>query len=310
LDTQSTNHTVNLTGLEPNTEYHFNVQSVDLFGNETLSTDYTFSTTKSPTLVGGILVQNTTWTVANSPYNITTTIQIPAGVTLTIDPGVIINNTTRENMFLLLGKIYAHGTAQAPITINGGGSTIVYCPPPGERIGDFEYCIFKNGHELWDRWGQITLRYSQIIDFPINYSIIHFDGPSGQINIEYNKFINTGGISTYDDHFGTNIRYNLFQGLRSAITNAGGGTPSRPPYKTIVRYNTFLDVKSYALALGTGFPASWSPSMDGTENYWGTQDANIISRLIYDKNDDVRIALSIDFLPVLIEQHPLTPSSN
>jgi hypothetical protein len=42
------------------------------------------------TEVGGIISTDTTWTLENSPYDITATVQIPEGVTLTIDPGVIV----------------------------------------------------------------------------------------------------------------------------------------------------------------------------------------------------------------------------
>ncbi len=41
--------------------------------------------------VGGIINTDTTWTIDGSPYNIVETIQIAAGVTLTINPGVTVN---------------------------------------------------------------------------------------------------------------------------------------------------------------------------------------------------------------------------
>jgi hypothetical protein len=40
--------------------------------------------------VGGTINENTTWTMAKSPYIITNTIQIPENVNLTIEPGVTI----------------------------------------------------------------------------------------------------------------------------------------------------------------------------------------------------------------------------
>ncbi len=45
----ATTHSINLTGLEPNTEYHYRVRSIDQVGNVSLSTDNVFTT--SPTIV-------------------------------------------------------------------------------------------------------------------------------------------------------------------------------------------------------------------------------------------------------------------
>ena len=41
--------------------------------------------------VGGIINSNTTWTLANSPYTVTSEVEVDYGVTLTIEPGVVIN---------------------------------------------------------------------------------------------------------------------------------------------------------------------------------------------------------------------------
>jgi hypothetical protein len=46
--------------------------------------------------VGGQILTDTTWNLAGSPYNLTSTVQIEEGVTLTIDPGVIVNGQGYE----------------------------------------------------------------------------------------------------------------------------------------------------------------------------------------------------------------------
>lgn len=40
--------------------------------------------------VGGLLTEDTVWTAVNSPYILTSTVQIPAGITLTVEPGVTV----------------------------------------------------------------------------------------------------------------------------------------------------------------------------------------------------------------------------
>jgi hypothetical protein len=42
------------------------------------------------TFVSGTLSTNTTWTLAQSPIVVTSTVQVPGGVTLTIEPGVVV----------------------------------------------------------------------------------------------------------------------------------------------------------------------------------------------------------------------------
>ena len=50
-----------------------------------------FSFPAMATDVGGIIDTDTTWDLAGSPYNITSTVQIDEGVSLTIEPSVVVN---------------------------------------------------------------------------------------------------------------------------------------------------------------------------------------------------------------------------
>lgn len=55
-------------------------------------------------------------------------------------------------------------------------------------------------------------------------------------------------------------------------------------------------------------PAGYdTAAMTATENYWGTNDTAVIDSMIYDKNDDIRCAGFIEYLPILTEPHPETP---
>jgi len=115
-----TQHRVTLVNLEPGTTYHFRVKS-GANGIEAISNDFMLTTPNMPTEVGGIISSNTRWASDKSPYIITETIQIPSDVALTIEPGVTISKPSSGDMFLLMGTIYAHGTSQEPIVIDGGG---------------------------------------------------------------------------------------------------------------------------------------------------------------------------------------------
>lgn len=65
--------------------------------------------------VGGTLTEDTVWTAVNSPYVLTSTIQIPAGITLTIEPGVTVFGKSSAGI-LVEGNIVAIGTPTVPIT--------------------------------------------------------------------------------------------------------------------------------------------------------------------------------------------------
>lgn len=75
------------------------------------------------TTVSGGIYQNTTWTVANSPYLMTGSMVVFPGVTLTIEPGVEVKvtpdysfNTGNLRYLEVRGSLIAIGTDTAPIT--------------------------------------------------------------------------------------------------------------------------------------------------------------------------------------------------
>jgi WD40 repeat protein len=70
-------------------------------------------TTQPGTGVAGI-VETALWTKANSPYRVTSAITVPAGNTLTVEPGVdVLFNADAQ--FIVLGSLHAVGTPQDSI---------------------------------------------------------------------------------------------------------------------------------------------------------------------------------------------------
>ncbi len=155
--------------------------------NVTKAVDYG----SSGTSVGGIIWENTTWTLENSPYIITDTVQIPANVTLTIEPGVTV--TGSGNMFLVHGRIYAHGTIDDKITFTGGTPLFNVDGSGPDAFVDLDYCTIKNGGSFWwDGHGHFNLTRSELTNL-VSYSYVWY--PGKDVYIEYNKFVNTAGFS-------------------------------------------------------------------------------------------------------------------
>jgi hypothetical protein len=67
--------------------------------------------------------QSVVWTRAGSPYRICTDLLIPAGSSVTVEPGVTINVDEGKSL-VIDGRVTAHGTPSLPITWNGGISTV------------------------------------------------------------------------------------------------------------------------------------------------------------------------------------------
>jgi hypothetical protein len=282
------------------------VKSKDASGNEAVSGDYTVLTSEAATEVGGIISTDTTWTEENSPYKVTSRIQIPLGVTLTIEPGVTVSSSE----FLVNGTFSARGTEGKRIVFDGfeistAGST-------ADTVVDIDYCIIRNG-SFWPSSNlyspaHLTLRHSELSNMG---EVAYLQGLGGDVYIEYNKFTNVGRIAVGCTH-NVYIRYNLFDTKRPGqppgfdcwiyCWASGGQDGSK---KVIVKYNSFINTEGIAIELATNASTA---AVSATENYWGIQDTNAIDTMIYDKNDSILITNYIEYLPILTQPHPDTPS--
>lgn len=76
--------------------------------------------TSAQTNVGGVLSSNTTWTISGSPYKLTSTLVVPNGVTLRIQPGVKIlgDKATADRLFLIEGNVHWVGKPDSIIVID------------------------------------------------------------------------------------------------------------------------------------------------------------------------------------------------
>lgn len=258
----------------------------------------------SGTNVSGIINQDTTWTLAGSPYYLTGDIQIANGVKLTVEPGVIIegnNNRIRD-----FGDFEAIGNSDSKITLKN----VNIVPGAGSYNDQFlihiEHTDMLNG-SLYSPtgnaiYGSLILKDSRLFNLS---SYLYLWYPTSDVDIERNVFINSGGISVGTDNgIKVNILNNVFYNYKNfAVENWACYGNS----ETNVSYNSFLNPNNYfgkTLVLPAGYS---STKMTATNNYWGTTDEAVINNMIFDKNDDLSSASYIDFKPFLQAADPNTP---
>ncbi len=81
------------------------------------------------TAIGGTLASNTTFTLAGSPYVLTSDLIVPAGITLTVEAGVTIQMPTQRHL-RVQGVLNVNGTAAQKVNIIGRN---------GERWGGISF---------------------------------------------------------------------------------------------------------------------------------------------------------------------------
>jgi hypothetical protein len=261
------------------------------------------------TYVGGTLTSNTTWTVVNSPYVITNTIQIPDNINLTIDPGVTVTMQSASGaMFLINGIIKAHGNVTSKIIFEGNENSDFFKTnhPVAKGYVDLDFCIIRNGQSaFWfDNTGSFNLTNSELSNLS-QASYLWY--PSQDVFIEYNTFTNTAGIRIGTDDYHSQSLGSVYVKCNAFINNQGYIINNYASYgssKTFVNNNSFTYTSGIILQVEK---TSTTADMDVSQNYWGTSNTSIIDSMIYDKNDDLSCSSYFNYLPILDTPNPDTP---
>lgn len=102
--------------------------------------------------VGGPITESTTWGVGSSPYLVTGDVTVQTGVTLTVEPGVLVKFNTGTGLYVD-GALRAVGTPAHPITFTTSAAT--------PAAGKWEGLFFNPGSDdAHNRLEYITVAYA------------------------------------------------------------------------------------------------------------------------------------------------------
>lgn len=234
------------------------------------------------TFTGGVVSTDTTLTLADSPYVISSTIQVMEGVTLTVEPGVSIRGPY-STLFRVFGNLNLVGTQNSPILLESYGRFF-----DGQSLGviDSEYARYE-GHGTapleTNGWGDASY-YFRNCDF-----IDLYDSSIGSWNnliFEKNVFSNSRPIRLNIDNANVvTFNNNLF--LNPAIsTNFVGTYATDTPWLDFYGYeygeflmtgNSFLN-GPYKVISNVDFQGQ----LNADSNFWGTTDQTAIAGMVTD----------------------------
>ncbi|MCK9351805.1 MAG: fibronectin type III domain-containing protein, partial [Candidatus Pacebacteria bacterium] len=160
------------TGLTASTTYRFRVLAFDGAGNWSGYSDVATETTELPTYAAGTHViygnisSSTTW--EDGVYAIFGSVTINSGVTLTIDPGVVVKFDGTDSGFIIEGTLDADGTANDRIYFtsinddNVGGDTNVNGTATVSHLRDWKSIKINSGGSA--SMDNVLIRYAGFED--------------------------------------------------------------------------------------------------------------------------------------------------
>lgn len=271
----------------------------------------------APKNFGGLVDEDMRFTRANSPYSISSTIQIPAGKTVYVEPGVVFDSIllrdkpeSESSSFHIRGQLFLDGKIDSRIRLLGSPKTHFKTAFAARGSGIYANFIHVVGGNniFWNdgRESKINFRIhnSRFVNIKNTWEIVY---PYGINELVNNHFKESSQIRTVvhsnsgADSAELLIDGNKFEGLSRGyrekdkdcwIENTAyyGG-------KLRVSNNDFSLVKGYALCVLYA-----DGVIDARSNYWGSTDPTRIGNLVLDAKD------GLDYPSIIDVSFPLSKS--
>ena len=227
------------------------------------------------TLVSGTIASDTTWTLDDSPVTVVGPVVIPAGRTLTVEPGVLVRGrrVNGSQPEIRVGGIFdAQGQSGLPVVIDAAefGCCRIFVSPRNLDGGvvSFEHVVLRAGSDanrLWARYGasdraaeRITIADSVLMGISVDaYDI---EGTT----LEISRSAWTGGrLSLSDVQPTTTLTHNRF---RSTDLSCGGSGRLTATHNTFERDSVYLSSQDDCI-------------LDVSSSHWEVPDAQVPGRI-------------------------------
>jgi hypothetical protein len=187
-----------------------------------------FGKAQTGTNVTGEIIKDTTWTLSNSPYNLTGNIVVNNNITLTVEPGVFVNLSSYD--LTVNGALRAIGSSKNPIDFNGDNSAELtftqFAADWNKSTGSgcvienanlIPYTIMYNSPEIEDDniYGRINTNASATISNCFIYGGLDIIGGQGIVS---NNTINGQGIIITPFSINSTVSDNTITGCSEGIT--------------------------------------------------------------------------------------------
>jgi hypothetical protein len=258
------------------------------------------------TTLTGILYSSTTYEAQGGPYCISSSLQIPTGVTVKFAAGASVAGLDGSSI-VVQGGLTVDGTSTARVTL----SNVVITPAGVQAtpdVIDIHFANISEGSLYAPTRGDAYYSTLNLTDSVVSdlKGLVQISHPVGTNVIARNVFTNSGGIfygADYNDAT-ISIAHNYFANWTTGYALANGASYNGIAF---TQGNTFATTSSVAVMLYPG-PDHTSAAIDASNNYWGTTDPAVIQQMIFDINDDIWSAGTVTYAPFLTAPDPSTPT--
>lgn len=262
------------------------------------------------TVSGGIQRTDATFTKAGSPYLIEKTLEIPAGVNLTVEAGVEIRSSASQPLFWAQGSIRLNGTATEPIKIFAPAIQSIIKVADASELSSvvLNHVHIQGAGQLLEGYpmSKVSIKNSEIFN---TTGGLDLSPSNNSMEFENNVFSNSGTFRIYYDGYlpgQITFKNNLFLGNSEAknlfeISNSWGSNLS-------ITQNTFRGAGP-VISVNRA-QDSQLPPFSMNSNYWDTTSLLKIAERTLDETDSIAYKGSIDVSGYLAQAPAGAPATS